>query len=72
MDSHQFTPVPVASVMQTADKKLTFIPIVFILLRIWGTAQFFYIFGLSHKIHYVCVPHHYWIADNIFGYAQVY
>ncbi|XP_064385388.1 G-protein coupled receptor 157-like [Halichondria panicea] len=42
------------SVVKKADRKLTFIPIVFVLLRIWGTIQFFYSLAVSQYISCAC------------------
>ena len=36
-----FLTVKSKEVVKKADRKLTFIPVVFILLRIWGTIRFF-------------------------------
>ena len=59
------------STIQRADKKLTFIPIVFILLRIWGTLQFIYATGVDHMMYFGCVPKNYAIGFTFFAYVQV-
>ena len=59
------------SVMQRADKKLSFIPVVFILLRLWGTVQLFYAIGRTHNIYYGCTVYADWIGFQFFSYTQV-
>ena len=69
--------------VQKADRKLTFIPIMFIFLRIWGTIQFFYSIIVSPYL-YLCkvppvYPHHtpacapwdVFVGFMILGYLQV-
>jgi len=41
-ESKQFISMGLVAVVQKADRRLTLIPVIFILLRIWGTIQFFY------------------------------
>ena len=36
--------------MRKADSKLVFIPMVFVLLRLWGTVQFFYLLAVPLQI----------------------
>lgn len=69
--SYHFISATTVSTMQTADKKLTFIPIVFILLRMWGTMQLFYALIQTHNIYYGCIPHKDWIGFAFFAYLQV-
>ena len=67
--------------VQKADRKLTFIPVMFIFLRIWGTIQFFYSIGVSHHLcmvppeyhHHtpVCAPEDIFIGFVVLGYFQV-
>lgn len=67
--------------VQKADRKLTFIPIMFILLRIWGTIQFFYSIIVSPYLckvppvypHHTpaCVPENVFRGFMILGYFQV-
>jgi len=51
-ESKQFISMGLVAVVQKADRRLTLIPVIFILLRIWGTIQFFYslIVSLSGSI----------------------
>ena len=57
--------------MQRADKKLTFIPVVFILLRIWGTAQFLYATSVYNLMYLGCVPNEYAAGFTFLAYVQV-
>lgn len=69
--SYQSISPATISTMQRADKKLTFIPVVFIFLRIWGTLQFFYATGIAHLTYYGCVPEQYGLGFTILAYIQV-
>lgn len=40
--------------VRKADSKLVFIPVVFVLLRMWGTIEFFY--TISLPTHDACIP----------------
>lgn len=57
--------------MQRADKKLTLIPVVFILLRMWGTIQFITISAVDHLIYFGCVPYSYAVVFKVLAYMQV-
>ena len=57
--------------IRRTDKKLTFIPIVFILLRIWGTLQFFYALGVADMTYLGCAPKHFATGFTLLAYIQV-
>ena len=61
----------VVSAMQRADKKLTFIPMVYILLRMWGTIQFIYAISVSKLTYFGCVPEGYAVGFTFLAYMQV-
>ena len=53
------------------ERRLLLIPIVFILLRMWGTIQFFFSLATSDLNQDGCVP--YWVATvyHVLGVLQV-
>ncbi len=59
------------NVVKKADRKLTFIPIVFVLLRMWGTIQFFYSLGVSSYIKCACTNPIVATAFQVLNYLQV-
>ncbi len=59
------------SVVKKADRKLTFIPIVFVLLRIWGTIQFFYSLAVSQYISCACTTQVIATVFTVLTYFQV-
>ena len=59
------------SVVKKADRKLTFIPIVFVLLRMWGTIQFFYSLGVSQYIFCACTTRGIAAGFTVLTYLQV-
>jgi len=72
VESRQFLSSGLVTAVQRADRKLTFIPIMFILLRIWGTIQFFY--SILVSIFYrngQCVPEWAFNGYLVLGYMQV-
>ena len=69
--SYQVISVSTVATIRRADKKLTFIPVVFILLRIWGTIQFFYASGVAHLTYFSCVPNNYGVGFTFLAYVQV-
>lgn len=50
--------------------RLLSIPIVFLLLRIWGTAQFFYSLSLNQDVQ-KCISHSMWNVFFVLGILQV-
>ena len=72
VESRQFLSSGLVTAVQKADRKLTFIPIIFIFLRIWGTIQFFYSIGVPTCANGQCVPQ--WVFNGylVLGYLQVY
>lgn len=56
--------------MKQVDQKLIFIPVVFLLLRVWGTLQFIISFSISIH-HCYCVSHDAYIILYILAYLQV-
>lgn len=56
--------------MRQVDQKLIFIPVVFLLLRVWGTLQFIVSFSISIH-HCYCVSHDAHIILSILAYLQV-
>lgn len=62
--------VGVMAAIQQVDRKLIFIPVVFLLLRIWGTIQFI-VSSSIHKDHSNCVSHGAFIILYILSYFQV-
>ena len=57
--------------VQSVDRKLLFIPMIFILLRMWGTLQFFYSLIISKHLQCGCVPTNLHIGFLVFGYLHV-
>lgn len=55
--------------MRQVDQKLIFIPVVFLLLRVWGTLQFIVSFSISIH-HCYCVSHDAHIILSILAYLQ--
>ncbi len=53
------------------DKRLLLIPLAFVLLRMWGTVQFFFSIATSDLNQDGCVPH--WVATvyYVLGLLQV-
>ena len=71
VESRQLLSSGLVTAVQKADRKLTFIPIIFILLRIWGTIQFFYSIGVSKYTKSQCVPEGVFYRYLVLGYLQV-
>lgn len=59
-----------AAAVQGVDRKLTFIPVMFILLRMWGTLQFFYGLIISKHIQCGCVHKDLRAGFVFFGYMH--
>lgn len=57
--------------IEQAEKRLMFIPIVFLILRIWGTIQYFYSIGVSGRNRDGCIPHEVQIVFYFLGIMQV-
>ena len=57
--------------IEQAEKRLIYIPIVFLILRIWGTIQYFYSIGVSGRNHDGCIPHGVQIVFYLLGIVQV-
>ena len=53
------------------EKRLLAIPLLFILLRIWGTLQFFYSLAVASQNHAGCIPNTVRNAFMIIGILQV-
>ena len=71
VESRQFLSSGLVTAVQRADRKLTFIPIIFILLRIWGTIQFFYSIVVIKYTKGQCVPGWVFYGYLVLGYLQV-
>jgi len=71
--SERYISSGLVAVVQKADRKFTLIPVVFILLRIWGTIQFFYSIVVTRSIpnYNECVSNGVSIGFLILGYLQV-
>ena len=67
----KFMSVSSVSAIKRIDKKLTFIPVIFILLRVWGTVQFFYSSGVAHLTYLGCAPKHFATGFTLLAYIQV-
>lgn len=59
------------AVLRRSDKKLIAIPIVFVLLRCWGTLHFFYTLAISHHIHDGCTARGLAAGSTVFAILQV-
>ena len=72
-ESKQFISMGLVAAVQKADRRLTLIPVVFILLRIWGTIQFFYSIIVTRSIpnYNECVSNGVSVGFLILGYLQV-
>ena len=80
-ESSQYLSPEVVVAVLKADRKLTSIPVMFILLRIWGTIQFFYSIAVSPHLckvppeypHHipVCAPWGVFVGFMVLGYLQV-
>ena len=69
---HNRYQLPPGTAAEQAEKRLLYIPALFLLLRIWGTAQFFYSIGVSSDSQEPgCIPHGIQIGFMIFGILQV-
>ena len=53
------------------EKRLLPIPLLFILLRMWGTLQFFYSLAVATTNHDGCMPHKVQTGFVVFGILQV-
>lgn len=56
-----------------AERKMIYIPAIFLLLRIWGTAEFFLNIGmqLSYPMKDGCILKSFHTANVVLGYLQV-
>ena len=69
---HSHYQLPPGTAAEQAEKRLLYIPALFLLLRIWGTAQFFYSIGVSSDIHKPgCITDGIKVGFMIFGILQV-
>ena len=59
-----------ATAIRQIDQKLIFIPVMFFLLRVWGTIQFIVLSAVSVH-HCACVSHDAYITLYILSYLQV-
>ena len=69
---HRRYRLPPGSATEQAEKRLLYIPALFLLLRVWGTTQFFYSIGVSHfKKDPGCIPIGIHTGFMILGILQV-
>jgi len=72
LQHHRCYRLPPGSATEQAEKRLLYIPALFLLLRVWGTTQFFYSIGVSHYIEAPgCVPSGIHTGFMILGILQV-
>lgn len=57
--------------MAQVEKRLLAIPLLYILLRMWGTLQFFYSLTVSGQKHGACIPEGVKIVYTVLGILQV-
>ncbi len=57
--------------MAQVESRLLAIPIIFILLRMWGTIQFFFSLAVADHVNDGCVPNSTHIAFFVLGILQV-
>jgi len=69
--SHNKINPQMAPKVDTVEKRLLAIPLLYIFLRMWGTLQFFYSLGVSSTIHKGCIPKTVQIIFFILGILQV-
>lgn len=58
---------------ENVERRLKFIPIIFLLLRIWGTVQFFVSIAMEaiHPEYQECIPNAFQIVFLVLGILQV-
>jgi len=62
----------VLTLLRKSDRKLIFVPVMFVLLRIWGTVHFFVTFAIPDNHHlYYCVERKFYIIFTVLGTLQV-
>ena len=72
LQHHHRYQFPPGTAAEQAEKRLLYIPALFLLLRIWGTAQLFYSIGVSSLVEEPgCIPHGIQIVFVVFGILQV-
>ena len=71
-EEHNYLSSGLVAAVRKADSKLVFIPLVFVLLRMWGTLQFFYTVALP-KVpgHKLCISTNYYHGLVFLGVMQV-
>jgi formaldehyde-activating enzyme involved in methanogenesis len=57
--------------MVQVESRLLLIPVIFILLRMWGTIQFFFSLAVADSVDNGCVPKSTHIAFYVLGILQV-
>ena len=57
--------------MIQVESRLLAIPVIFILLRMWGTIQFFFSMAVANHVNDGCVPKNIHIAFFVLGILQV-
>ena len=57
--------------LKEVDNRLLFIPIMFLLLRIWGTIQFFFSIGVANHNVCGCIPKEIHTVFYVLGILQV-
>ena len=64
---------PALVLRENVERRLKFIPIIFLLLRIWGTIQFFVSIALEaiHPDDRECIPHGFHVVFVVLGILQV-
>ena len=69
-EEHNYLSSGLVAAVRKADSKLVFIPMVFVLLRMWGTLEFFYLVALP-KVHGHCIHTNYYQGLVFLGVMQV-
>jgi len=72
LQRHRHYRLPPGTATEQAEKRLLYIPALFLLLRVWGTTQFFYSIGVTHyKKDPVCISIGIHTGFMILGVLQV-
>lgn len=63
---------PQVAMAENVEKRLLYIPLVFILLRIWGSIQFFFSLAVSNDNQDGCIPNVVHTVFFVLGILQVF
>ena len=59
------------AILHKSDRKLLVVPVLFVLLRCWGTIHFFYSIAVHNRVHNGCISRTLAHIFQFLGFVQV-